>query len=281
MNPNFLMLNIEHTSLGSDWNWKNVCSPFARIFFVTSGQAVLHIGNRRVSMRKGFAYFLPPNLVHSYECSEQITMYYLHVYEALSLTSSMFDSYDFPVEIPVVPKEFNIIFSTLCRDYPDFRLRDYDPSSYDNRNVFLYSIRRYEQLDVASRLYLSGLLRLIMSRLLIHAQLRKWLSDQRFVKVVDYINSNLDRDISTTDIAGIACLSESYFTRYFKTVFGMSPMNYILQKKIMRAQILLLTSNLAVSEIGYSCGFADCSYFIRVFRKLTGTTPHQYRLSSK
>ena len=56
-----------------------------------------------------------------------------------------------------------------------------------------------------------------------------------------------------------------------------STIQYINQKKVEKAQLLLITDNMTVKEIAYSLGFNDHSYFIRFFKKVTGLTPNQYR----
>ena len=58
---------------------------------------------------------------------------------------------------------------------------------------------------------------------------------------------------------------------------GTSPLQYINKKKVERAQLLLCTTDMPVKEVAYRIGFNDQSYFIRMYRKVTGTTPQEYR----
>ena len=57
----------------------------------------------------------------------------------------------------------------------------------------------------------------------------------------------------------------------------MSPVQYITRKRIERAELLLLTENLPVKEVAFELGFSDLSYFIRLFKKVTGKTPGENR----
>ena len=57
----------------------------------------------------------------------------------------------------------------------------------------------------------------------------------------------------------------------------MSPLQYVIKKKVSRAQLLLMTEEISVKEAAYRLGFNDHSYFIRQFRKVTGVTPLEYR----
>lgn len=69
----------------------------------------------------------------------------------------------------------------------------------------------------------------------------------------------------------------SWFRRMFKNYTGLSPHQYYLQLKIIRAKGLLRTSNLTIKEISYECGFESIHYFSRLFKQKTGLTPGEYR----
>ena len=56
---NLLLLNVGHARHNADWNWKNVSSPFVRIFYVTSGEALLHMPEQTFTLRPGYMYFVP------------------------------------------------------------------------------------------------------------------------------------------------------------------------------------------------------------------------------
>ena len=62
---------------------------------------------------------------------------------------------------------------------------------------------------------------------------------------------------------------------------GTTPANFIIQRKIEKAQLLLITNDLPVKQTSYLVGFEDFSYFNRVFKKITGMTPNEYRRKSQ
>jgi AraC-like DNA-binding protein len=278
--PNLMLLNVEHIQLDESWNWCDVSSPFARVFFVTDGLAELIIGNNSYPLRPGHAYVIPPHTRHSYRCPHSVTIYYLHVYEKYGHDTGIFDRYEFPVEMTVNADEFNLILGTLCDGYSEFRLPTSNPATYDNHNVFLSYVNRYDSLPQVDKMLISGLLLVLFSRLLAQVTPREWTHDHRMVSAVNYIHNNIDREIEIGALADIACMSDSYFSRYFKKIFGMPPLRYVLEKKIEHSQILLITEDAPVKEIAYRVGFSDSSYFIRTFRQLTGRTPRAYRAES-
>lgn len=95
--------------------------------------------------------------------------------------------------------------------------------------------------------------------------------------VIRYIRENLDREISVTDLAGKACMSESHFYKCFKNTFGFSPVEFILSERMEKAKSLLLKTRISITQVSLSCGFRHHNYFSRQFRKFTGLSPTAYR----
>jgi AraC family transcriptional regulator len=99
-------------------------------------------------------------------------------------------------------------------------------------------------------------------------------SPSRLKQVLDYIHDNLGQSLSLAELAGIANLSSSRFTRVFRQEMGVSPHQYILQARIERAKHLLQSKrNLSIGNIAYQVGFADQSHFTRHFKRIVGVTP--------
>jgi AraC-like DNA-binding protein len=95
--------------------------------------------------------------------------------------------------------------------------------------------------------------------------------------VTRYIRENVDKNIPLTTLAELANLSCSQFRRAFKTSFGDAPHAYIMRQRILRAQDLMLSTDEPLSELALSCGFADQSHFTRLFVRLVGETPNNWR----
>ncbi|HLW10200.1 MAG TPA: AraC family ligand binding domain-containing protein [Fermentimonas sp.] len=75
----FILLNVGFATHHADWNYKNIHSPFARIYLVKEGMAKLHLPNHEVQeLTPGYLYMIPPFMLHSYECDEYFTLYYIH-----------------------------------------------------------------------------------------------------------------------------------------------------------------------------------------------------------
>ena len=74
-------------------------------------------------------------------------------------------------------------------------------------------------------------------------------------------------------------MSKDHFIRLFRQELGYTPTQFIIDKKMMKARLMLASENMSTKDIAYSLGYDDVSYFTRLFKKHTGTTPLQYRNS--
>jgi AraC family transcriptional regulator len=97
------------------------------------------------------------------------------------------------------------------------------------------------------------------------------------VRAARFIREHPGDDIKISDIAKIANLSPFYFTKLFKSKFGVSPHQYLLRTRIAKAQKLLSETAFPLSEIAERCGFSTQSHFTSAFHKTMGMTPRKFR----
>lgn len=98
-----------------------------------------------------------------------------------------------------------------------------------------------------------------------------------FDGLLAYIDEHLDRDICLPDLASRVGLSVTHFSHAFKTAYGMAPYQYITQRRIDRAKVLLGTTRHTVASIAAQLGFSSQSRFSQIMVRLAGTTPSMYR----
>jgi AraC-like DNA-binding protein len=91
------------------------------------------------------------------------------------------------------------------------------------------------------------------------------------------IHEQLQDDLSLKKVAQAVNRSMNHFSEKFKQVTGMNFVDYVSQLRFERAQTLLQKSDLRISEIAFAVGFRSLSQFNRVFRRLAGQSPTQYR----
>lgn len=96
-------------------------------------------------------------------------------------------------------------------------------------------------------------------------------------QVIDYIADNYNKKITSIELANIMNYNPQYFSRYFKSVLGYTPIEFVNHYRIERASELLFSSDLSILEVGLECGFESSSYFIKKFKEIKGTSPNNYR----
>ena len=95
---------------------------------------------------------------------------------------------------------------------------------------------------------------------------------------IAFINDNLTKSISIKKVADIAYMSKSSFYRNFKNEFGMTPVEFIHQKRVELACNLLKKKQNSVTDVSYKLGYSSLSHFIKLFKDHMGITPKQYQL---
>ena len=96
-----------------------------------------------------------------------------------------------------------------------------------------------------------------------------------------YMQDRIHEELSRDQVADVACLSPSHFSRVVKQTFGYSFTDLLAKMRVERARELLARTEKSLIQITLDCGFSDQSYFTKVFQKYTGHTPGEYRRSHR
>jgi AraC family transcriptional regulator len=108
---------------------------------------------------------------------------------------------------------------------------------------------------------------------------REGLEPRRLARVLDFIEANLEGDLTVSRLASVACLSQFHFARAFKAAVGQSPHRHVSARRLERAKDLLSDADRALADIALALRFSCQANFTRAFRQATGQTPAQYRRS--
>lgn len=271
-----LVLNVGLAVHNADWNWKNVNSPFTRLYYVTEGSAQIELPDGIYTLSPKHMYFIPAFTIHTNICKSNFVHYYLHIYEDHYSDNDWLDHWKFPVEIEATDLDL-ALFKRLCEINPHMTLQKSDPTTYDNNPTLMQNLIKNRQRAFCDKVESRGIVFQLLSRFFKQGQSKIEMKDNRIAKTVLYIRKHLNEAIELEKLAEISCLSKDHFIRLFKKELGTTPLQYINQKKIEKAQLLLITEELAVKEIAFQLAFDDYSYFNRLFKKTTGVTPQEYR----
>lgn len=272
----FTLLNIGYAKHDGDWNFKNIKSPFARIHYILEGEANIIFQNTCIKLKADHMYLTPAHVHHGYECSSTLSLFYIHIYENPERKSSIFDRYIFPKEI-FADKFLLELVKRLHSINPGRELSIYDPKSYDNSSELMKNIALQINSPFALEAESQAIIQLLISRFLAGATSRIPDVDKRLSRVLDYIDDHLHQQISIDALADLTFLSKDHLIRLFKKQMDITPMKYINQKKIEKAQLMMLVDDINIQEISFKLGFENISYFNRLFKKMTGENPTSYK----
>lgn len=130
------------------------------------------------------------------------------------------------------------------------------------------------------RLQTVGDLYALMGLLYRHGTIRQGMSggaEERFGRVIDYINEQYTEAISSATLSAMFGYDEAYFCRKFKARTGITVMKHIRLLRLEQARRMLRETALPVASIAMKCGFSDTAYFANCFKKQYGLTAAQWR----
>jgi AraC-like DNA-binding protein len=104
--------------------------------------------------------------------------------------------------------------------------------------------------------------------------LPKW----RLRRAIEFIETHLDYPVALADIAGAVGLSRMHFAAQFRVATGLRPHEYLLRRRVEKAQNMLTTTNVSIAELALAVGFSSQAHFTVIFKRFSGLTPHRWRL---
>jgi AraC-like DNA-binding protein len=165
-------------------------------------------------------------------------------------------------------------FNDMVRRYREFGKK----SSTDS-----VSVRKYELDSVADQLMIKADLLHVIALIYSFGMIEdKEVTDaEKQVKAIKdsitFIREHYKEKLYIRNLSELTGLNEQYFIRFFGSVTGVSPLDYINRYRVEQAARLLKDTDTHVYEIAEECGFHNIGNFIKIFRSVTGETPHKFR----
>ncbi|MGN0411606.1 MAG: helix-turn-helix domain-containing protein [Lachnospiraceae bacterium] len=112
---------------------------------------------------------------------------------------------------------------------------------------------------------------------LVHDRAKQEEYFDKFIKICDYINEHCSEDLTLEAVADMSGFSKFYFSKLFKQFTNVSFYRYVNQKRIAKAELLLINPENSITDVALNCGFSSLSPFIRMFKLIKGCTPTEFR----
>lgn len=253
-------------SKSQDWRDSRHSHEFLEIILIGDGMGIVEIEDSTFHVKKNEIIIYNANVEHFEHSSPEEPM------EAVFIAFDKIQLKDLPPNC-ILPQGANCIFNADSSAPVLKRLFDLIRDELTGKEEFYAEV-----VKDASRTILMYIFRII-NRTLNSVNLSN--KDNILNVVIPYIDKNFLNSISLSDIASECFVDKYYLSHMFTETFGMSVGQYIRAKRVELAQKLIRETNLPISDIAGQCGFADRTCFDRQFKKITGTTPMQYRRANK
>ncbi len=271
-----LQLHCSRYWMLSEWECQNLSLPFWRLYHSKTGGSCVHYRGKTTELTSDKLVLIPPytafssNINTSESMVESIkgirinTEQQVEQYAALGMKDQFF--VHFNLDYPYDRAEQGVY---CCR------LNDYWKQE-------LYAIEAERLLHPNEIGFLSSMR---LNGLIIYALQQQlpemWnilLPDKRIQKVLSFIETNLASELTISSLSEVASLAANSLARLFKREVQKTLHQYIQQKRIEKAILLLYHSTLEIEAIADECGFYDRHHFSKVFKSQTGFSPAKYRL---
>lgn len=273
------VLAVQRTEARRWWNFSHVVSPFSRLWLVLGGRAVVRHHGRKFILRPNVLHLVPPFTVHDCSCAGRLDHYHLHFVSRMATGIDLFSLVDCEYQLPAPPGT-QALFRRLEAIYPDRKLPCFDPSQDEYKRLPSLASAANDPLAALNGFEAGGSLRLLLTPFLRSARHHEGLHarvNRQFLAVEEFIHANMRRPIDLAQLAQAVKLHPTYFSDQFKRTIGVRPLDYLMRRRIERAQYLLLTTPASLKEIAAEVGIADPAYFSRVFRQRCAVPPSEYR----
>jgi AraC-like DNA-binding protein len=277
---NFSLLNVDYVKLNSKWNYKNVISPYYRIYYIDEGEGSLSDAGYSLKLEAGYLYIVPSFTLCNLNCSDFLGQYFVQFFEDSIDGNSLFSNNRAIVKIRASEVDV-LLFDRLLEINPGRGINRSDNPRIYEKDIFY---KEYQELNnqqnICGYLETQGILMQLVARFLdprLYKRPKHGPIPLKVAETLNYILVNLQQDLSVHHLASRVNQNIDYFSRQFRLHTGIRPLSYVNERRIERAQYLMATTRMPYSEIYPQIGFDNLSYFSKTFKKLTGLSPSTYR----
>lgn len=255
--------------------WHNGRSiEFYLLIHLTSGNMKMQTPDGKYALLPGETLIIPPHTHYIPLESDGCTYYFIHFsadiacYQKKTLTVSLG---------ALLPSgSYHYVY-----DNENGSVIEVAPLIKSDRNeqieqIFASISRLEPHFNATHKLLIDNYLRELL--ILLSSELSKYKNMNRnFHRIVEYIKTSYNEDISLSGLATRFELSETYIARLFKHEFNLRPSDYVNRVRIEVAKDLLIHTERPITEIADNVGYSSLYYFSRVFKSIVGISPKEYR----
>lgn len=261
------LLYVSTSKYEGDWQSLLHSHPFSELFYVVNGQGTFIAEDTEFPVKKNDMVIINPHVRHTEKSLPGAPLDYIVLgIEGLSFAFEKIAAAR-SGESAQAPSgtvsKYNVSKTNVCTclnlmlEEVSRQEEDYETVCQNLLEVLLISMLRSGSLSVVPD----------NSRLL----------NRECTQIKNYLDANYSETITLDSLAALTHMNKYYLAHTFTKYIGLSPINYLLQKRIQEGKSLLESTSYSIAQISDLLGFSSQSYFSQAFRKATGMTPMQYR----
>ncbi len=251
--------------------------PYYEIMMLLAPNASHLIEGVPYNLRMGDFVLLAPSVMHK------------SVYYKGEPSKRVIIDFMYPLDKPETAEAYKTILEPFHQETPIFRFDFQDQKKLVDilNNLFIFSKDHKYYGNPADEFYIHTKFQEFLYTLYELKDKNQYKNEQTYnsieqkmYEISSYIHNHYNEDISLDTLSEQFFISSSYLSREFKQITGFNLSSYIQLTRIKNAQYRLVSSNDKISAIAEECGFSSFSQFNRVFNKISGTSPREYRQSA-
>lgn len=236
-----------------NWRHRHIEAPYHRLYIVLDGEGIVDLMGQRVSLLPGIAYIIPSYMDFHCDTVGMIEKLFVHFLAAGPMMENIFEGLDRILQLPIDVMDYmdchRMIESQRLSEY--YRVKGiYDRLIYRFIEDYIVDTQPQRELQI-----LPVVIRQIHT----------------------YVQNHLSAQLRIGQIAAMVNMTPSSLSKYYREYGQETLKSYIQRSLMLRAQMLLLTTDLSIQEIAFDLGYDDNLYFSRVFKQRTRYAPSHYR----
>ena len=247
---------------------------FWEVQIITKGKATHRLDGNAKEVQKGDVFVIPEGAGHAYSNTKDLgVINLLYIPEELEYKPDSLN------ELPGYHVLFNIEPQSMSKKRESVHLR-LEPNQLMWLENFVGKMQREtEKKTLGLRAFLmASFFEFQVEISKISSKTASTLSHEHEVgTLVSFFVTHYNENITLDDCSKLTHMSRSSLNRFFNEYYNMSPLSYLMNVRLAQAESLLFSSDLSITNIAFDCGFRDSNYFSKLFKKMNGLSPHQYR----
>lgn len=256
------LLNVASYRYGGDWHSLPHTHNHTELFFIVSGKGQFLIQDQVFPVDANKLVIINPNVLHTeVSLNAQPLEYIVLGIGGIELAASENSNDQFCILDHFESVEISSCLRNILREM-ELKNTGYEDICQAYMEILIIRLMRNTALTMQAEPQLAS-------------------GNRQCAAIKRYIDLHFKESLTLEQLSEEAHMNKYYLSHAFKREYGVSPINYLISRRISESKYLLVETDLSMSQIAQLLGFSSLSYFSQVFRKVHGSSPMEFRQNSK